>query len=41
MLGDFLTMTVACRLDIGVEYLFAVFGVLVLVHLVKKLKKRV
>ena len=39
MLSNFFTVSVAFRADIGMEYLFAVFGVLVLVHLVKKLKK--
>jgi len=33
MLSDFVTFTVALRADVGLEWIFAVFGILVLVKL--------
>jgi len=41
MLSDFFTFTVAFRADIDFTWVFAIFGVLVLVNLLKWYKRRV
>jgi len=40
MVSDFFTISVAFRADIGIEYFLAVFGILVLVNLLKWFKKQ-